>query len=551
MPYYFISSTINPYLTIEEDEMRALFLILMVSLAGSSLAAEDPDIFIYPFEFEGFSSAERKTFNKSLGKVLASELQDKLFKIGGTTPSTLTNMQSQLKKEKEKEILQCDDTKCLQKIVENFGISDTVFGKVTKIGGKLQVYISLVRDDKVVNSKTGRCKKNIDALIDKVKEMTGVMFKLESGTVSKITTIGGGDPGTAYQPKRKTLVDINSTPEGASLLLNGVEKGTTPFSGFITSGTYTLKLALAYYKTHTEQIKVKGLNPGEIARFSYVLEENFGTLKLTGVPIDAEVLIDGKSIGTGVLTSGKLNIGSHLLTVRGEKYFTFSNEFTVFAGKVSQLNMVLKKKTGYLQLMVTDNKNKILKGKLYIDDEYLGPVPFDGVVVVGDHKLVIKTSQGELSKEVKIGFQKTKIVEMKLDTSTDMQKNLKKNLGSENKKEARKLLKLLSKQKKSTNGTKAIPPRLTNATKIKTMSKHKSKVAGCFKKFGAVAGLSFLNVRLTVKSSGSIEKVEIKTPGVQKKAPRQYDCINAILKNITFPRFKKAKDFVFYNYPVQ
>ncbi len=92
---------------------------------------------------------------RELGPVLASEIQVALQETGRLQALTLENLEAQLRKEKKKALLSCADDGCIQRIIENFGIPDTVFGRVKALGtGSLHLTLTWTRGEDVLHAVT-------------------------------------------------------------------------------------------------------------------------------------------------------------------------------------------------------------------------------------------------------------------------------------------------------------------------------------------------------------------------------------------------------------
>lgn len=87
----------------------------------------------------------------------------------------------------------------------------------------------------------------------------------------------------------KYNLSITSFPENAKVIIDGKERGATPFEQKLGKGRYTLKIEKEGYKTKEEQLEINS----DLMK-KYDLEElNFGDLIISFYPY-AEVEIDGK-----------------------------------------------------------------------------------------------------------------------------------------------------------------------------------------------------------------------------------------------------------------
>lgn len=97
------------------------------------------------------------------------------------------------------------------------------------------------------------------------------------------------------QERVQTRVTITSQPAGASVIIDGMDKGTTPITLFdIAPGRHHLKYRLPGYE---ERDRFFDTNDGPYIEKNEVLEEVKGLLLLKTDPPDCDIQIDGVSIG--------------------------------------------------------------------------------------------------------------------------------------------------------------------------------------------------------------------------------------------------------------
>ena len=118
-----------------------------------------------------------------LGPVLASEIQVALQSSGRYQGLTLENLEAQLRKEKRKALLSCADDGCVQRIIENFGIPDTVFGRVKPLGTeRVHLTLTWVRAGDVVHAVTAVSGRDPDALLPAMRDLaTGLAAAVDRG----------------------------------------------------------------------------------------------------------------------------------------------------------------------------------------------------------------------------------------------------------------------------------------------------------------------------------------------------------------------------------
>ena len=154
--------------------MKAYSAIIafVITTYTATLSAEPRKVFISDFAFKGFSQTQLKRFSPILGQVLASELQASLSASGALAPATMANLESQLKKKKLEEELECTGEGCVQKIVDNFQISDAIYGVVNFVDADtVQVVLTWTRENNVITGTAGSCPADAPAIMKLVRSL--------------------------------------------------------------------------------------------------------------------------------------------------------------------------------------------------------------------------------------------------------------------------------------------------------------------------------------------------------------------------------------------
>ena len=90
-------------------------------------------------------------------------------------------------------------------------------------------------------------------------------------------------------------VTVNSQPQGATVIIDGIDRGTTPVTLFdLKPGRHHLKYRLAGYE---ERDRFFDTQTGPYVEKNEVLEEEKGLLLLKTDPADCDIQIDGVSVG--------------------------------------------------------------------------------------------------------------------------------------------------------------------------------------------------------------------------------------------------------------
>ena len=149
-----------------------LGVLVAVAFPRGPEAQEKRYLFVDEVRFKGFPADEERKM-RTWGSGLAAELCAALRDAGEFMPMTLENMEAQLGKEKLKQTLACEDTACVNRVVENFGISESVFGVVRWIA-RDNLQVTLVRmagGEKIADMKPRYIGPGYKAIADALAEM--------------------------------------------------------------------------------------------------------------------------------------------------------------------------------------------------------------------------------------------------------------------------------------------------------------------------------------------------------------------------------------------
>ncbi len=186
---------------------------------------------------------------------------------------------------------------------------------------------------------------------------------------------------------KKTLLQIQSTPDGANLKVDGKFYGFTPQTVGVSAGYHNVLLSMKGYKDWNGTVFV---GVGQTKSLNIMLvpsEQNLvGILKLNVSPSDAIVYLDGKKLGNG---SQKLTVtaGYHNVVVKKEGYQSYySDSIFVRANLTTFVSIDLKPLTANVYIHSQPYV------RVYIDGIFAGGTGYDGIlyltgVRVGYHRL--------------------------------------------------------------------------------------------------------------------------------------------------------------------
>jgi hypothetical protein len=133
-------------------------------------------------------------------------------------------------------------------------------------------------------------------------------------------------------------VHVQSTPAGATVLLNGQDRGATPATLLLAAGDYQLEIVNGG-RRQPLPVKVKA---GSEAVYQVVLEgtAQSGGVRVSSDPAGVPVAIDGTRRGVTPLTVSDLAVGQHTVTVFAPSG-SIQNKVAVAAGAVASVAVAL------------------------------------------------------------------------------------------------------------------------------------------------------------------------------------------------------------------
>jgi len=165
-------------------------------------------------------------------------------------------------------------------------------------------------------------------------------------------------------------INLDSEPSGAKVLLNGVDKGTTPCVISASKGENTLELIMEGYEPYKRSFRVKA---GTIEDIKPVLKAIPSNLTIRSIPDGARVYIENQYRGVTPLELKKIEPGSYRIRVEKNGYAPDARTIDLKNGKDH----------------VEEFRMSIISGTLAITTK-----PF-GVTVLIDGKEAGETKSGE------------------------------------------------------------------------------------------------------------------------------------------------------------
>lgn len=178
-------------------------------------------------------------------------------------------------------------------------------------------------------------------------------------------------------------LNISTTPPGANVEVNGIERGVTPLSvSHLTPGKQAVEISLKGHRRVREQVDVGFMHRQEL---QYTLKPRIGKLLLTLNPRDASVAIDGHVYGI-VKSDLSLTAGNHKLSVAQKGFEAYTSEIVIEEERALELEVSLAPIAASVQVTSTPTGALVTlsgqrKGKT--------PVTFEKVPF-GKHEIAVR-----------------------------------------------------------------------------------------------------------------------------------------------------------------
>ena len=171
---------------------------------------------------------------------------------------------------------------------------------------------------------------------------------------------------------------VNSTPPGAEVLLNGRSIGTTPLQrARIASGTHELQLRSPLYHDHKENFTVAD---GEEKNFNVALKQAFGELSITSDPTGVTIFIEDKEVGVTPFNNPLLASGNYHIRLSKELYFDTCDQIIINDGEITEKFIALSKNYGTLKVQASG-------AELFINDRKVGDNSHTVNLLPGSYRL--------------------------------------------------------------------------------------------------------------------------------------------------------------------
>jgi len=192
--------------------------------------------------------------------------------------------------------------------------------------------------------------------------------------------------------------DSTGNATGAFIYVDGTNKGTVPMKVMVKPGRHQVVVRKNGFTTHSQWVTITEKQVWTIQAMLKLLAKPKGTLLISADVNGAEVLVDGKSVGTAPVVVPDLTPGPHTVEVKMAGAQAWKQVIVVRSGKTRTVRANVGAtipKTGLLKVVCN-----VPGAEVYVDGEQKGvcPASVKGLIP-GDHIVVVK-SRGYITKSV-------------------------------------------------------------------------------------------------------------------------------------------------------
>jgi hypothetical protein len=272
---------------------------------------------------------------------------------------------------------------CAVETAKNMGAAYVITGNVLKVG---ETWIFNIRMHQTETSSLVSHQKiegeTEIALIGATKGATRVLLKKalpklsgRQGTTLRVT--GGattlrdldlGDDITNKTTDQTAYIAVESTPPGATVLVNGKERGVTPYQGEHPWGRYKVTLSLGQY--HPAQKEVT-LASNQTQELNFKLNPAFGSMKITSEPSGARVFLDGEEAGRTPLDLKRKPSRGYLVRLEAPNFNPHEQELVVEDEKTASMHAKLSSSVGGVQI-----DSRPSGAQVTLNGEVVGKTPY-------------------------------------------------------------------------------------------------------------------------------------------------------------------------------
>ncbi len=166
------------------------------------------------------------------------------------------------------------------------------------------------------------------------------------------------------------LVIIESQPEEASVSLNGLRVGLTPYQGSHFPGKYTITIEKDLFYPETATFNLASNQTLRLAK--YELRPKYGLISIKSNPPGARIILDDQVLGKTPLLETRLESGQHQLSLELDTYQKVTKSFEIQDGDEVDISQDLIPNFSDVTISCLSTPNALLS----LNGEEIGKLPY-------------------------------------------------------------------------------------------------------------------------------------------------------------------------------
>ena len=355
--------------------------------------------------------AQEGKFAVSILDFTGEDVQDKVLRACYQQLETSlieSNRFTVIEKNKREELLEeqkfqssgvCDEA-CAVEIGQLVGAEYLMLGEIIGFADLYQVNIKIINIEKgdVAEKVTDQISGGMRELLNGMEEASReIVRRIAAGSAPQQITQQTGLP-TVVQ-KTYGTIDITTDPQGANILIDGVEVGVTPKTiPNLETGPHNLILVYPGYERLQKRIMVED---GKTIPISEYLVPKTGSLSILSEPIGATVYLDNFVKGETPLDIPELPVKDYMIRLELKDYQMLERRFTVQYAENTTQKYSLDPLPGKLNVFTSPARATIIIGGERYTSSSSGIATIE--LPVGQYRIEIsKDGYEPLEKQVSI-----------------------------------------------------------------------------------------------------------------------------------------------------
>ncbi len=267
--------------------------------------------------------------------LITDRLNAELFKTGRVNLLERDQIQDILKEQGFQGSGVCTDEACLVEMGQILGVREIVTGSLGRLGSLIIINL------RAIDVGTGQITKMVSQdipgkLEDVIYYLPNIARKLvglkptaviKPETAERITEDKKPVPEELKPSKNTCMLVVKTIPESATVVLNGITVGKTPFTdNTLIPGQYTLKVSYPRYEEHSESFDLAAGHTKIVARN---LVYKYGLISILSKPEGAQVSLNQKKVGVTPYYTDTITPGEYTLNLSLEGYVPVNGKITI------------------------------------------------------------------------------------------------------------------------------------------------------------------------------------------------------------------------------